>query len=304
MKREFKNQIIKNTASIFVRNLIYIFIPMGIVYLFLLIGILFFFGEFTAALTETLSSLGTLIHNSAQQSPAMINDFLSYTLGRLQWNGDFNELFAQVSDPAWIEETLRGFFSILSETSAEFEEEFSAIFREFIQSLVVIASVTAAIWSIGIVFANFATGYAIRRKTVKRGLKKFIIAHTISPLLQTVILIGAVIVLSLIKLYGILLFAAILLLFSGLSLVDAWIIHREKCLPLKTIVTGKNLCSQLAAGSLILLVDLIAALLLLLLGPILAVLIMIPVMIYSLKIIDVSAETFVLLKLEEIKAAE
>lgn len=301
---KIQNPIIKNTATIFVRNLIYIFIPMGIMYLFLLIGIVFFFSEFMSVLSDTLSALGTLIHSSAQQSPTMINDFLSYMLGKLQWNGDFGDLFSQISDSAWIEETLRGFFSILNDTSVEFEEEFSVIVKDFIQSLVIIASVTVAIWSLGLVFANFATGYVIRRKTVKRGLRKFIIAHTLSPLLQAVILLGAVILLSLIKLYGILLFAAILLLFSGLSLVDAWMIHREKCLPLKEIVTPKNLVFQLAAGSMILLFDLVLALLLLLLGAPLALLIMIPVMIYSLKIIDISAETFVLLKLDEIKASE
>ena len=53
---------------------------------------------------------------------------------------------------------------------------------------------------------------------------------------------------SVIKLYGILLFFAVLLILSGASLINAWIVHRDKELALSDVLTSKNVFTHLAAN--------------------------------------------------------
>lgn len=292
------NTLIKNASKNFISNAVYIFIPMGIIYLFLLIGINFFISGFVQSLGTTISSLSDLIKTSAESSSASVNEFISYTLTELRGNGDIIEILKRVLNPQWVRNVFEGFFALLNESTEGFETQFTQIVNDFIRVNITYLIVTIIFCALGVILANFATGYAIRRRTAKRGIKKFIFAHTLFPLFQSLIIIGALFLLIIIKLYGILLFAALLFIMSGLSLINAWFIHRDGNIKLKEILTGKNILSQVVLSLLALLFNVVLTALLLLISPILAVLIMLPVLIYTLKIAEINADSFVCNKLE------
>lgn len=288
---------IKNSLKNFVSNSVFVFIPMGIFYLFLLIGIVFFVSGFYSALVETLTGLNGLVE-SAQNPAGSVNEFLAYLLGELKGT-DEGEFFGKILDAEWIRGVLSGFFGNSGGTGGGFEEEFFAIVEEFTGKASGYFTVMLLLWSLGIVLANYATGFAVRRRNAKRGVKKFLIAHTLVPIVQSLILLGAVFLLSILSLYGLFLFAAILILCSGMALTNAWLIQRDGSLRLKEILTPQNIFSHIAVTLIILLFDFAAALLLWLINSYLAILIMIPVFIYSIKILDVNAEFFICSLLKE-----
>lgn len=293
-----KNGLIKNSVKNFAVNAVYIFIPMGIIYLFLIVAIVTFTSALFSGVGGTIRELGALIRDSAEQSSVSVNEFISYTLTQLQDEGDIVEILKKLVNPQWVRATLEGFFGVLNQTSEGFEVQFTEIVNDFVSK--VGACLTAAIWlcAAGMVLANFATGFAIRRRTARRDVKKFLIAHTIVPIVQSVIIVGAVFLLSVVKLYGLLLFAAILLIMSGVSLITAWLIHNDGSMKLKDVLSPANILSQLAVTLLALLFNVVTALLLLWLNPLLAVLIMLPVFIYTLNIADVNADSFICSQME------
>lgn len=292
-----KNSMIKNSIRTFFDHFVCLFVAMGVVYLFLLVAILFLLGAAAQNVTQTLSAMTALIHTSTEQSSAAVNEFLAYSIEQLSWNGDLIGFLRRILDIEWIRTTLRGFFDVLNASSEGFEEEFTAIATEFSRNLKASLTAAAVLCAAGIVAANFVTRFALRRRTVKHGLKRFLVAHTVVPVLQSLILIVALPLLAVIKMYGLLLFAALLLLASGLSLTCAWLVHRDKSLKLRTILTTENILSQLAVTGLALLFNLTLAGLLTLLDPVLAVLVMLPVAIYTFNVADINAETFICTRL-------
>ncbi len=293
-----KTHMIRNSVKNFAVNSVYIFIPMGIIYLFVLIAIFSFVSAFTSALGGAISQLAVLIKDSAAQSGASVNEFIAYTLEELQGEGDIVEILKRLVDPQWLRSALEGFFGVLNQTSADFEQQFTGIVNNLISQTVAYIWVAVCLCAVGLSVANCVTGVAIRQRTAKRGVKKFIVAHTVVPIVQSIVLVAAVYLLSIIKLYGLLLFAVILLIMSGLSLLNAWLIHNDGTLKLKEVLTAKNILCQLAVSFLALLLNIVLAILLLMVNPLLAVLIMLPVFIYTINIADVNADSFICTVLE------
>lgn len=298
-----KPSIIKTSILNFKNNLLLLFIPMGIFYLLLLIALFGALAMLVQGLTDTLNTLVALIKTSAEQSSASVNDFLAYSFGQLQWNGSFLDIVRQISDMGWLQNTLTGFFATLNASTQGFEEQFTAIVQGFADTVKLSVTFAAVLGAAGILLAHYATHYAVRRKTVKSNLKKFLFARLVIPFVQTLLVIAALILLSFTKLYGIFLLIALLLISSGISLLSSWLVHRDKTLKLKDIFTVRNLLSQLAVLGLLLLVDMAVAGLLLLINPLLAVLIMVPVLIYSLNIADVNTDSFICAQIEQQKGA-
>lgn len=285
--------MIGNSLKNFFGNLVYLFIPMGIFYLFLLVTIFTLFGSAASELGRMLSSLSELIHLSAEQSSASVNDFLSYAFGRLDWNGGLIRVVRQILSTGWIGETAKGFFETLNASTEGFEEQFTAIVAGAKDALKMQLAWAVAVCALGLMLANYATRFAVRRKTARRGLKKFLIAHTLVPIAQNVLVFAALLFFALLRLYSLPLFVALALFSAALSLVTAWLIHRDRGLKLRDVVTVQNIFRHLASLGVILLIDLCAAVLLYLFSPIFAVLLMIPVALYSMNIADVNAESYI-----------
>lgn len=296
--------MIKNSIGSFLRNLIIIFIPMGIIYLFLLFGIFYFLSEVEDSLSQMLSSLGELFRLSAEQSSVTVKEFLIYTIEQLDLDGDPEAAIQQIFSREWFTETVKGFFAALSSSTEGFDEQFENIITKFTDSLTVTIAVTASIFSLGIVLANYATGFAIRKRTIKRGIKKFILAHTLVPFFQGLVLTAGAFLIYILHLAGILLFAALAVLMSLLSFLGAFLIHRDKDTDLKDFLTLKLVLSQLAVCALILLADFAIGVPLFCIDPLLATLIMLPLLIYSMNVMSNLAEEYVYKHISEKKPAK
>ena len=174
--------MIKNSLKNFAKNLVLLFIPMGIFYLFIIFAIIGLFSATMESLQNMLGELTELIHLSSEASSASVNQFLAYSLEQLNWNGSLLDVARQILSTDWLPTTAKGFFATLNASTEGFEEQFLAVVTEFKNSLGTIFTVVISILGIGILCANYATRFAVRKSVVKGGIKKFIVAHTVVPL--------------------------------------------------------------------------------------------------------------------------
>lgn len=285
--------MVKNALKNFFKNILDLFVPMGIVYLFFLIACFVAFGSVVNIASDLLSQVFELIHYSVGESSASVNDFLSYAFGQLNWNGNLIEMIVHAFRTHWLSETVIGFLKTLNASTEGFSEQFTAIMGDFSTKLHALISVVATLCVVGVVAANYITRIVIRRRTAKRGLKKFIVAHTVVPVVQAVFVVASVVVLAFLRYYGILVIAALLVISGAFSLTSSWVIHRTDGLRLKDVVTFRNIMLQFAAAGLIMLIDAAIAVGLFLINSLLAILIMIPLVLYSLNIIGVNTDSIV-----------
>lgn len=285
--------MIKTSLKNFVKNLVYLFIPMGIIYLFLLIIVFGTISSVFQSLGHTLSKFADLVQISSEQSSVSINDFLAFSLSRLDWDGNIFNTIRKIIDTNWIQTTLRGFFETINASAEGFEEQFQIIVNEFTAKLSKTAIIAMFLCALGVAFASYATRFAIQRRTLKIGIKKAIIANTVVPIVQALIIIVSLVLLAKITYFSFPVIILFLLFSGGLSLFSSWIIHKNDSLKLKNVLTIRNILSHLAVQGIILLINILVALILFFIDSLICIMFMVPFAIYSFNIADVNTEYFV-----------
>ncbi len=286
--------MVKNALLNFFKNLFFVFIPMGIVYLAFLVAGFAVIAALIESTGDLLSRLSELIHVSSEQSSVSVNEFLAYALGQLKWNGSLLDVLRQILSTDWIRTTVKGFFETLNASSEGFEAEFTVIIGDFAAQLKAYTATAGVICSVGLSLAVFATRFALRRRTAKRGVKKFLIAHTVVPVVQSVIVVASVVLFTVIRYYSLLVAVALIVLSGGVSLMTSWLIHRDETMRLKDILNAKNLLLHILSAAVIVLIVAAVFLLLCLLSPLFALLLTIPLAVYALAVADVNTDAYVL----------
>lgn len=294
--------MIKNLFRNLRDNFVYVFIPMGIVYLFLLIALFALFFAFFRSASAMLADIADLIHLSAENSSASVNEFLAYSFGQLNWDASPLAILRQILDTNWLQKTLTGFIESLNASSEGFEEQFTAIVNTFAGEVKTGVSLFGAFFSLGVLAASYATRFAVRRRSAKRSLRKFLIAHTVVPLVQWVLLVLTVGLLFVISYYTLLVAAVSLLLSSAISLVSSWVVHSEGKLKLRETVTLRNALSHLGSLAILLVLTVAIGVVLYLIHPLLALLLILPMILYFSAIADVNTDAYVCSLLREREA--
>ncbi len=286
--------MIKTSLKNFWKNLIYVFISMGILYLILLLVLFFAFISIGKEAGNALKSVSDVIQASSQESSASVNQFLLYSFEKINWDNGVYEGLKQMLSTNWLESTIKGFFQTLNESTGGFDKQIHAIMVEFKNNLKAVLSVSIVFMCLGLFLANFATKFAIRRRSARKDFKKHILALTIVPIMQILVIILGLFLASLIKYYSVLVVLFLLILLGMLSMFSSWIVHRDENIKLKDVLTFKNVFFQFLAASIILLINVVVIVVLSFINPIFAILVFIPFFIYSLNIIDVNTDAYIL----------
>ena len=247
--------MIKTSLKNFFNSILYVFIPMGIIYLFVLLAI---FGFVTAAIGSATTTLGEL------------SELVSRTLT-----------------------TVEEFFKLLGTSSEAFTADFTAIVVDFSAAIKLQFTLAIVCCYLGLLLANYATGFMVRRKNARRGFKKWIVANTVIPFVESLVLSGAFALAGAIRYYSLLVFAVIVTAYAFLALTSSWIVYGNKTVPFKEVVNGKNLLEYLASVALIFLCVAAFFFLVMFINFILAALVVIPIVVYALNIIKVNADSYV-----------
>ena len=285
--------MIKNSLKNFFKNLLYIFIPMGIVYLFLLIAVFSLIGVVVDATGTAVTDTLNLIGSSVEESQANVADFLSYSFAQIDWGGNPFETIRTILDTRWLSTTVKGFFDTLGQNTEGFDDQLNAIVATFKNSLSAGIAVAATVIVVGVIGANYATRFAVRSKVAKRNFKQFVIANTLVPIVETLMLVASLWLIAKIKFYSLLVFVLFVILLGVLSLCASYLIYRNGKMKLKDLLTVKNVFKHFAVLCIIAAIDIALAVGLYLLSPLFALLLMIPIIIYSANIVDSNTDSYV-----------
>lgn len=286
--------MIKNALKTFGKNLIYVFIPMGILYLIFILAVATFALSAAGDIGTALKELAELVHVSSEQSSASVNEFLAYSFGKIDWDASLFSIVGQMLDLDWLKETVYGFFATLNADTEGFGTQALAILQTLQGRLAAAFSLAVASVGVGIMLAIYATRFAVRRRSAKRGVKKFLLSHTVVPIAQTLVFYAFFALFSVIKLYGFLALVALLALLGILALLSSWLLHGREAMKFRDVLTARNLVQYAAVLGIFVLIDVAVALSVFFIDPILCVLITVPFAIYTLCIADIATDAYIL----------
>lgn len=286
--------MLKTGLKNFFKNFIYIFVPMGIIYLF---AILFTYGfvfncikDLGVMLNDTLH----LVEQSVESSGSEIQDFIAYAEGQIDWNAGLLSIIKQIIDTNWLNSTVTGFFETLDVSVVGFSDSILLIINRFTDSVIAGLIVGLVIFFIGVALANFLTGYLLRRKTAKRTAKQFLVNWLLNPVFNALLGTALLWITTIIKGYALLLVIAVVLVSVIMSLTFSWLIYKDKYLKWKNVVNSKNVALCIATAIIIVGIDIAIFFLTAIFSVAIAILLLVPLLIYSFKIIDFNADSYIL----------
>ena len=100
--------MIKKSLKNFGKNLIYVFVPMGIVYLFLLIAVFSLIGTVAGAAGDAVTATVDELKVALEESDTSVTEFLSYSFSKINWKDNPFTIIKTILDTKWLSTTIKG----------------------------------------------------------------------------------------------------------------------------------------------------------------------------------------------------
>lgn len=292
--------MLKKALKNYFSSALYIFVAMGIIYLILIIVVFLFVMNTVQNLGVMFGDISDLIGNSVSLSGNAVEEFIDYTVDKIDWNADFVSIVKQIMDTNWIKTSVEGFLHTLNVSTENFTTEFDIILQNCLGSVITNLVVAISLLFAGVYFAGVATGYLVRRKTAKKNIKQVILNFIFSPLFLALTVFVLMWLAMLIKGYVLILLVVLGLVYEAISLTQAWFIYGRGKIKYKQAVNLKNVGSNVLAVVIIIAIVIALFVLLSFISKFIAVLVIVPVAVYSVNIIGVNADSYIS-ELSEIK---
>ncbi len=285
--------MLKKALKNYFSSALYIFVAMGIIYLILIIVVFLFVMNTVQNLGVMFGDISDLIGNSVSLSGNAVEEFIDYTVDKIDWNADFVSIVKQIMDTNWIKTSVEGFLHTLNVSTENFTTEFDIILQNCLGSVITNLVVAISLLFAGVYFAGVATGYLVRRKTAKKNMKQVILNFIFSPLFLALTVFVLMWLAMLIKGYVLILLVVLGLVYEAISLTQAWFIYGRGKIKYKQAVNLKNVGSNVLAAVIIIATVIALFVLLSFISKFIAVLVIVPVAVYSVNIIGVNADSYI-----------
>ncbi len=285
--------MLKKALKNYFSSALYIFVAMGIIYLILIIVVFLFVMNTVQNLGVMFGDIFDLIGNSVSVSGNAVEEFIDYTVDKIDWNADFVSIVKQIMDTNWIKTSIEGFLHTLNVSTENFTTEFDIILQNCLSSVITNLVVAISLLFAGVYFAGVATGYLVRRKTAKKNMKQVILNFIFSPLFLALTVFVLMWLAMLIKGYVLILLVVLGLVYEAISLTQAWFIYGRGKIKYKQAVNLKNVGSNVLAAVIIIAIVIALFVLLSFISKFIAVLVIVPVAVYSVNIIGVNADSYI-----------
>ncbi len=285
--------MLKKALKNYFSSALYIFVAMGIIYLILIIVVFLFVMNTVQNLGVMFGDISDLIGNSVSLSGNAVEEFIDYTVDKIDWNADFVSIVKQIMDTNWIKTSIEGFLHTLNVSTENFTTEFDIILQNCLSSVITNLVVAISLLFAGVYFAGVATGYLVRRKTAKKNMKQVILNFIFSPLFLALTVFVLMWLAMLIKGYVLILLVVLGLVYEAISLTQAWFIYGRGKIKYKQAVNLKNVGSNVLAAVIIIAIVIALFVLLSFISKFIAVLVIVPVEVYSVNIIGVNADSYI-----------
>ncbi len=285
--------MLKKALKNYFSSALYIFVAMGIIYLILIIVVFLFVMNTVQNLGVMFGDISDLIGNSVSLSGNAVEEFIDYTVDKIDWNADFVSIVKQIMDTNWIKTSVEGFLHTLNVSTENFTTEFDIILQNCLGSVITNLVVAISLLFAGVYFAGVATGYLVRRKTAKKNMKQVILNFIFSPLFLALTVFVLMWLAMLIKGYVLILLVVLGLVYEAISLTQAWFIYGRGKIKYKQAVNLKNVGSNVLVAVIIIAIVIALFVLLSFISKFIAVLVIVPVAVYSVNIIGVNADSYI-----------
>lgn len=291
--------MLKSTLKNYFRNLICVFVPMGIFYLVIIAAAVMFISDSVSIVITLANDIGKLTGDTIEANEELFRAYFEAAFANIDWNAGFFNTLREIFDTNWIETTIRGFIDTLGVSSAEFGEQIGSMVAEAANDIFArfIVAVSAIIISVGVGFA--ACLLTLRRGEKRTSLPKFILTYIAEAL---VVMLTFTLCSYLVTLWhASIIFAVILvtIIYSILALLVAFLLHGKGKLKLREVL---NPIQMIKLSLFNLLPIVITALFLLIIyfifGILICALVAVPFAIYAISIILTGADAFVIDKVE------
>lgn len=286
--------MLKTGIKNFFTSIINVFIPMGILYLFIIVITYSFIGRIVSLSSVMINDIAYLIDDSVVQSGIVVQQFLQYAIEQIDWEASFSTVIEQVLDTNWIENTIRGFLETLDISVEGFTEEFNVILQDFISSVKSLVVLTSSMFFVGVALSSLATEYFVRRKTAKRNIKHIVLNWVLQPLFIALFTFIVLWITTLIKGYALLVFVLLAIIHEALALTFSWVVYRDHTVNFGKIVNVKNITMCFVTALIIIAINVAVFMLISFVSVLIAILIILPIAIYSLKILETNADSYML----------
>lgn len=285
--------MLKKALKNYFSSALYIFVAMGIIYLILIIVVFLFVMNTVQNLGVMFGDISDLIGNSVSLSGNAVEEFIDYTVDKIDWSADFVSIVKQIMDTNWIKTSIEGFLHTLNVSTENFTTEFDIILQNCLSSVITNLVVAISLLFAGVYFAGVATGYLVRRKTAKKNIKQVILNFIFSPLFLALTVFVLMWLAMLIKGYVLILLVVLGLVYEAISLTQAWFIYGRGKIKYKQAVNLKNVGSNVLAAVIIIAIVIALFVLLSFISKFIAVLVIVPVAVYSVNIIGVNDDSYI-----------
>lgn len=283
--------MIKSALKSFFRNLKYYFTPLGVLFLFLLIGL-------AVAVPVALSAAGDLTASvrgviaEAEIDPAVFRDLFLTEIDKLP--PSFAAAAEHVLTTSWLEDTLHGLLTGLTQEANVYLEGISASVSVFFGELLVSIAVVILFFGFGLAAGLWVTRFLVRREIARRSIWRAILAAVVHAVLVVIVVIAAGILFLVWTPGGIILTVLVLLLSGFIGLVEAYFVHGRGKVPFRRVVSVKNIAGLYVGYILVLAIAVAAAALLVwLAGSLIGGVIAAPVFIIAVIVNGMSDEAYV-----------
>lgn len=283
--------MIKQSVKNYFKCFKYVFTPLGIIALGLVCGL-------SIAIPNIVSAVSDMCKNILDISGKSINfkvlfDNIVAAVNALDWSDPMTAL-GTMFGKQWFYDTVMSNLNPIVTDIEGYMTQIGAAVNECVNQIIVNAVVVLIFVIIAFIASYFLTKWMIRKDIAKRTIKKFIISTVIGSLLSTVCA-SATIWLGIVwhnSIYITIIAAFILALLF--SLLNAYITHGHKKVPLKSVVNIKNAAKLLLSDCIIFVIGIaISVLIALITNIIVGVFVAIGLISVTVAVMEMTAEAYV-----------
>lgn len=286
--------VIKSNLQIFFKNILYVFIPMGIVYLAILVFLYNFITSSAQDVMNLINQISSLVGEQVDVGSESVVAYLNSVLQQINFHGSVADVLIQLFDGSFLKNAINGLLELLFENFDGAQGDINNLVNQTVNSLVRNLTVNLVLILLSIPVSSLLTSMAIRRSSARKTLPQKIISYIVKPITfvfytAIVFFFGALWSPSIfITLF------IILILNSYVSLFQAYVIYNDRHIKFREIVTLKNALFFFLSDVIIFaIVVLLVILFYLLFNVLYALILAIPFFIYTTNILSVGTEAYV-----------
>lgn len=286
--------MIINSLKSFLKNLLLIFVPMGIIYFLLVLSIFVFTTHVIHDASVLFNKASELIGTTVVSHQDQIQTFIRESINSVN-TGNWLDTVKNILNVEFMTNLSNGIINILADGKSEIIPKLSSEVNEFASNF----NVSLSLVYTTIIF-SFSISYIVTLFLVKRNqrreikFKKLAVYFIIESLTTALYFVITYILYSISKAFIIPVLIIVILLHSITTLFNAWFIQGKGVIKLKEIINIKKIVALLLSY---LIVFIIALLLLIifffLTNTLFVALLLAPILIYTLVIISSVSESYV-----------